>query len=263
MNEIKEMRYLLENIPNFRQEYYDIILQKSEETYFKDDSGLGYSHIVGFVTYALMNNETCIRAIDNVSKWELLADATDYYAFEVKNEMEKILDEYNIEQIDERDIQEIIDNKEKEENKKLYICINDNVVAINNLDGQAIIEEFDTIDEAIAFLKINDMEIVYEAKLIRTTKNKTLDNLLREKGYYNNIEEKQVRHNCIENIILGLNKYDDNSTFTGKELSKLNYDMLQIASMQIDEIDSLIYKLKSDISYNLQKNKELEEDYNY
>ena len=237
MDKIQELEFLQQNIPNMKVEYLDIILESAEAAYFKDDSGLGYSAIVGFILDSLNNQKTSIVAINEIRHWDLLEDVTSDVPYNLTNKMEEILrDKYNIEIYEDEPIPNSIE--EIEGIDLPCILIDDNEVYSISVDGEKLIKEkFDYIDEAIAFLTIDNKELdLIEAKLVEKTDNKSLEEKLIANNFFGLKEEKEKMINGIKILSDKLGSFIE---FGNKNLNTLSEASLELICMRLKEIEKL------------------------
>lgn len=253
MDKIQELEFLQQNIPNMKVEYLDIILESAEEAYFKDDSGLGYSAVVGFILDSLNNQKTSIAAINEIGHWDLLEDVTSDVPYNLTNKMEEILrDRYNIEIYEDEPIPNSIEEIDGINLPCILIDDKNNEVYSISVDGETLIKErFDYIDEAIAFLTIDNKELeLIEAKLVEKTDNKSLEEKLIANNFFGLKEEKEKMINGIKVLSDKLGSFIE---FGNKNLNTLSEANLELLCMRLKEIE----KLKQGIQLcTTEKNKE-------
>jgi len=259
LDKIEELEFLKQNIPNMKVEYFDIILSAAESAYFKDDSGLGYSAIVGFILDALNHKKTSIDAINEIGHWDLLEDVTSDMPYNLESKMEDILQEkYKINIYKDEPIPNTIYDIEDIDLPCILIDNANDIVYSLSINGDELIkEEFNSIDEAIAFLTIDkeDLELI-EAKLIEKTDNKALEEKLISYNYFGLDEEK---NKMINEVIELSNKMSSFIKFGNKDLSTLSEANIELLFMRLKEIE----KIKNAIELSTtEKNKETI-DYEY
>lgn len=239
MDKIQELEFLQQNIPNMKVEYFDIILSVAERAYFKDDSGLGYSAIVGFILDALNHQKTSIEAINEIGHWDLLEDVTGDMPYNLKEQMkERIREKYGIEIYEDDPIPNCIEDIGEIELPCIFRDEGNGVVYTISVDDNNFVKEsFNSMDEAIAFLTIDREGIdLLEAKLIEKTDNKSLEKKLIDKNYFGLKEEKNKIINDIREL---QNQIGSFIKFGNKNLGNLSESKLELIYTRLKEIEKL------------------------
>lgn len=211
--------------------FYEILLSTCDHAYMADENNLSKENIVTHTINALKNNQTSIQAISKISKYDLLNDVIENDTYYLKNEMVKIINGYNINIIDQKDVKRIAENSSAYKNE-LYICLDDenDIIAVDNTGSEVFMESFDSIDEALAYLMIYSDTYNYEASLITSSNNYMLQEALEEQGYL--IGENEVKKQ----------KYID-SLYEELKLYELDINKSQLYNLTYEEIETISHKL--------------------
>lgn len=230
------LTYCREQIPGKKADYYDTILATCIHSYMADDGDITRERIIEHVVNALCNNLTSIAAISQINKYDLLQDVYDDNTYYMDLMMNKVLDAYNITLINKADMEKMIENNSLF-SSGLYLCKYDQneIVAIDNQSYEIITESFDSIDEAIAYLEVYEMDYNYEASLINDSNNSFLIDVLEYKGYFDS-KEKVLSLSMIDDL------YDELTVYDIEELGVTKSDMYDLS---LDELNTVADKLET------------------
>lgn len=139
----EQISLLRNHIPNYKDKYYQIILDRCYRAYLYDDSSIELASILNRVGNGFKNNKVYIRSIQNISLENLLKDCYNNDFNCLSKEVKKVLEYYEIKEVSTNEGINIVETREDIYNGDKYIIIEDDkIVAIDNIFHEAYVEEF-------------------------------------------------------------------------------------------------------------------------
>ena len=239
-----------DRIPDRTNEFYQNILATCDHAYIADDGSVDRDTILNHIIDSYINNKVCMKAIYEISKYKLLEDVYEHNTRNMQTLTREIIRENGISIINMDEYNKMIDDYDLY-NPGLYLCIDEKeVVAVDHQGSEVFTESLNTIDEAIAYLKIYDSEYNYEASFLTKSDNYYLQEALEDNGYFLGKEEV-IRRQMIDPLYDELNVYDIKEFGVSKsDLQRMSLKELEDISQKVDIIRKTLVEISEKILNN-------------